>query len=101
MGFGQAISSGFSNYVNFFGRACRSEYWFWVLFTIIAQIATGIIDAVIGIDVTTALFGLATFLPEPCGGNKAPARYRPYRLVDFYLVHPDRRLDYSDHLVLH
>ena len=64
MGFGQAISSGFSNYVNFFGRACRSEYWFWILFTIIAQIATGIIDAVIGMDVTTALFGLATFLPS-------------------------------------
>ncbi len=64
MGFGQAISSGFSNYVNFFGRACRSEYWFWVLFPIIAQIATGIIDTVIGMDVTTALFGLATFLPS-------------------------------------
>jgi uncharacterized membrane protein YhaH (DUF805 family) len=32
MGFGQAISAGFSNYVNFRDRACRSEYWFWVLF---------------------------------------------------------------------
>jgi uncharacterized membrane protein YhaH (DUF805 family) len=38
MGFGQAISSGFSNYVNFSGRACRSEYWYWILFIIIADI---------------------------------------------------------------
>jgi uncharacterized membrane protein YhaH (DUF805 family) len=29
MNFTQAISSGFSNYVNFAGRAIRSEYWYW------------------------------------------------------------------------
>ena len=32
MNFVQAISSGFSNYVNFSDRAIRSEYWYWVLF---------------------------------------------------------------------
>jgi uncharacterized membrane protein YhaH (DUF805 family) len=63
MGFGQAISSGFSNYVNFSDRACRSEYWYWTLFTIVAQIITSIIDGVIGIDLIGGLFGLATFLP--------------------------------------
>jgi uncharacterized membrane protein YhaH (DUF805 family) len=64
MGFGQAIGSGFSNYVNFSGRACRSEYWFWTLFVILAEIVTSIIDWVIGASVTTSLFGLATLLPS-------------------------------------
>jgi uncharacterized membrane protein YhaH (DUF805 family) len=64
MGFGQAISSGFSNYVNFSGRACRSEYWYWILFIIIADIVAGIIDYAIGIQVVTGLFGLATLLPN-------------------------------------
>jgi uncharacterized membrane protein YhaH (DUF805 family) len=64
MGFGQAISSGFSNYVNFSDRAIRSEYWFWILFIIIAEIITSAIDYAIGTQVVTSLFGLATFLPS-------------------------------------
>jgi uncharacterized membrane protein YhaH (DUF805 family) len=63
MGFGQAISSGFSNYVNFSDRACRSEYWFWILFVIIGDIVTLGIDAAIGVQVTSALFGLAVLIP--------------------------------------
>jgi uncharacterized membrane protein YhaH (DUF805 family) len=64
MGFGQAISSGFSNYVNFSGRSCRSEYWYWILFIIVADIVAGAIDYAIGIQVVTGLFGLATILPN-------------------------------------
>lgn len=63
MNFGQAIASGFSNYVNFSGRASRSEYWYWVLFVILAEIVTSAIDYVIDRQVTTTLFGLAVFLP--------------------------------------
>ncbi len=63
MGFGQAIASGFFNYVNFSDRASRSEYWYWFLFVILCQIATHIIDLVIGVGVTTALFSLAVLLP--------------------------------------
>lgn len=63
MNFGQAITSGFSNYVNFSDRACRSEYWYWVLFIILAEIVTSIVDYVIGYQVTTTLFGLAVLLP--------------------------------------
>jgi uncharacterized membrane protein YhaH (DUF805 family) len=63
MGFGEAISSGFSNYVNFSGRACRSEYWFWTLFVVIADIVALAIDAAIGIQVVSGLFGLAVLLP--------------------------------------
>ena len=63
MGFGQAISSGFSNYVNFSDRACRSEYWFWFLFVIIGNIVTMGIDYALGIQVISALFSLAVLLP--------------------------------------
>jgi len=64
MNFVQAISSGFSNYVKFSGRAIRSEYWYWVLFTVVGSIVAGIIDAVLGITVIDPLFGLATILPS-------------------------------------
>jgi Resolvase, N terminal domain len=33
MTFFEAISSGFRNYVGFSGRASRSEFWYWILFT--------------------------------------------------------------------
>ena len=64
MGFGQAISSGFSNYVNFSDRASRSEYWYWTLFYFIGAIVTAAIDAAIGMSVTSGLFGLAMLLPS-------------------------------------
>ncbi len=63
MNFVEAIKSGFSNYVNFSSRACRSEYWFWALFAAIGGIATYIIDLGIGMPITRTIFSLATFLP--------------------------------------
>ena len=61
MSFASAIRSGFANYVTFRGRASRSEYWWWALFTVIVQLvasaihenvgnATSIEAAVIGAD---------------------------------------------------
>lgn len=35
LGFGDAVKSGFSKYVTFSGRARRSEYWWWTLFSFI------------------------------------------------------------------
>ena len=63
MDFGQAIAAGFSNYVNFSDRACRSEYWFWTLFVFLADIATWIVDTAVGVQVTSSLFNLAVLLP--------------------------------------
>jgi uncharacterized membrane protein YhaH (DUF805 family) len=64
MGFGEAIRSGFSNYVTFGGRAIRSEFWYWVLFGFLAQIVTSIIDyGILGHQITTPLLSLAIFLP--------------------------------------
>ena len=64
MNFVQSISSGFSNYVNFSDRAIRSEYWYWVLFIVVCEIVTSIIDYAIGINLTTGIFGLVTLLPS-------------------------------------
>ena len=41
--FVSAIQSGFQNYFNFKGRACRSEFWCWFLFTLIHQVPTLVI----------------------------------------------------------
>lgn len=64
MGFVEAINAGFSNYVNFSGRACRSEYWYWVLFVVLGSIVAVIIDRIIGIRLVDTIFGLATILPS-------------------------------------
>jgi uncharacterized membrane protein YhaH (DUF805 family) len=70
--FGQAIKSGFSNYVNFKARATRSEFWFWNLFTTLAGIGAAMVDVAIWTttDSSVALVGdvwsLAVFLPTIC-----------------------------------
>ncbi len=64
MNFGQAITSGFSNYVNFSDRAIRSAYWFWALFTTIGMLVTGGIDGVDGMTLAYPIFGLVTILPS-------------------------------------
>lgn len=64
MGFGEAIQAGYSNYVNFSGRASRSEYWYWVLFVVLGSIVAGIIDQVIGIRLIDSIFALGTILPS-------------------------------------
>ncbi len=41
--FFEAVGSGFSNYAVFSGRASRSEYWYWFLFTFIVGSVTPLI----------------------------------------------------------
>ncbi|HEY5063830.1 MAG TPA: DUF805 domain-containing protein [Xanthobacteraceae bacterium] len=63
MNFVDSIKLGFSNYVNFTGRACRSEYWYWALFVLIGAIVARIIDYVIGAPIAYTIFGLAVLIP--------------------------------------
>jgi uncharacterized membrane protein YhaH (DUF805 family) len=70
MNFLEAISSGFRNYVNFSGRAIRSEYWYWTLFVTIVVVVLGIIDqrlnpgAGLGaFSIVNTLVSLALILP--------------------------------------
>ena len=41
--FGQAVTRFFKNYVNFKGRASRSEYWWVALFSFLVQLIPGIL----------------------------------------------------------
>jgi uncharacterized membrane protein YhaH (DUF805 family) len=67
MTFAQAITAGFQNYVNFAGRAIRSEFWYWFLFAVLVSIAASVIDAVLFSELElspiSTLAGLAMFLP--------------------------------------
>ncbi|MFM1958363.1 MAG: hypothetical protein RI929_726 [Actinomycetota bacterium] len=47
MNFVDAIAAGFRNYFNFKGKASRSEFWYWVLFTILLSLVLGTIETVI------------------------------------------------------
>jgi uncharacterized membrane protein YhaH (DUF805 family) len=70
MNFVDAIKSGFSNYVTVRGRAVRSEYWYWVLFSVVASLVALTIDAALlgyspsGPTPITSIFDLVTFLPS-------------------------------------
>ena len=74
MSFGAAISSFFSKYATFSGRARRSEFWFAVLFTTLVSVAISIVwpgSEIVVNDVTiqqssvpSNLWQLAIFVPS-------------------------------------
>ena len=73
MSFGQAVSSVFSKYATFSGRARRSEYWWWYLFVTLVFVVASVIDRAAGLtygDTTYAggwiasIAGLALLLPN-------------------------------------
>ncbi|ARD20894.1 MULTISPECIES: DUF805 domain-containing protein [Shewanella] len=58
------------NYINFKDRARRKEYWFFVLFNVIAGILLGILDNITGTlnpetgyGLLSGIYSLAVFLP--------------------------------------
>jgi uncharacterized membrane protein YhaH (DUF805 family) len=64
MSFPDAVRSGLQNYVNFSGRARRSEYWYLFLFQVIVLVVARILDSVIGTAPLLYLVAaLALFLP--------------------------------------
>ena len=48
MNFQTAIRSGFQNYAHFQGRASRSEYWWWALFTVILSLLLSAVHESLG-----------------------------------------------------
>lgn len=68
MTFQEAIESVFRQYVNFDGRARRSEYWYFVLFVFLASLVISTFATPIGgprlAYVLNTLFTLAIFLPS-------------------------------------
>ncbi|RPJ12582.1 MAG: DUF805 domain-containing protein [Deltaproteobacteria bacterium] len=65
MTFGQSVSTCFSKYATFEGRASRSEYWWFFLFTLLASVASGIVS-----ETLSALFSLGVLLPSLAVGAR-------------------------------
>jgi uncharacterized membrane protein YhaH (DUF805 family) len=59
MTFQESIRICFKKYADFTGRAGRPEYWWFILFIIVAGLAASMISDVLG-----AVFSLATLLPS-------------------------------------
>jgi len=71
MDFMTAVRTCLSKFVDFSGRARRSEYWYFALFTFLVGIVTGILDAILGTDydntsggLVNTLVSLVLFLPS-------------------------------------
>ncbi len=65
VGFGTAVSSGLSKYASFSGRARRSEFWWFFLFSVLVVVAGLLVDALVGTNgIFYGLAVLAVFLPN-------------------------------------
>lgn len=65
----ESITTCFSKYVTFSGRAPRSEYWWFVLFVFLLNIVATVLDVALfaspeGLGLFSAVVALATFLPS-------------------------------------
>ena len=71
MTFSEAIRTCFSKYVDFSGRAARSEYWWFILFIALGNIVLSFVDAAIfgrsvdgqTVSILGAIWSLALLLP--------------------------------------
>lgn len=70
MDFMTAVRTCMSKYVDFSGRARRSEFWYFALLSFLVGIVTSILDAILGTDYDTGgglvntVASLALFLPS-------------------------------------
>lgn len=75
MSFADAVRSVLSQYATFTGRARRSEFWFFVLFTFLVSLVAGIIDQVLNTDnayggLVSTLASLALLVPSLAVGAR-------------------------------
>jgi uncharacterized membrane protein YhaH (DUF805 family) len=68
MDFFEAVRNGFRNYASASGRASRSEFWYWMIFSSLCGAAGNIVDLAIfhNIDsgLVAPLISLALLLPD-------------------------------------
>jgi len=64
MDFMTAVKHVFANYANFQGRARRSEYWWFYLFSVIVYVVASIIDGIIGLPIFYVVSLLGLFIPS-------------------------------------
>ena len=67
MGFQEAVATCFRRYAQFDGRSGRPEYWWFFLFNLLMQGATGLVDAALfgrdSLGLINGLYSLAVLLP--------------------------------------
>jgi uncharacterized membrane protein YhaH (DUF805 family) len=66
MNFQESIQVCFQKYANFTGRASRSEYWWFVLFTV----AVSLLLSLAGGETASGIFSLATLIPSLAVGAR-------------------------------
>lgn len=57
-------------YVKFDGRASRSEFWWFTLFSFIVSAVLYLVDGVLGIDLLRNIYSLAVLLPTLAVGAR-------------------------------
>ena len=62
MSFGQSVSHVLTNLTNFSGRASRSEFWWWYVFTLILSGIAWLIESVLGMNADGAFAGVLTYV---------------------------------------
>jgi len=67
MTFSESISTCFNKYVNFDGRASRSEYWWFALFIVLGGIIFSVVDSS---GMLYMVFSLAVLLPSLAVGAR-------------------------------
>jgi uncharacterized membrane protein YhaH (DUF805 family) len=64
MNFGRAVVTCFKKYIDFRGRAVRSEYWWFALFVILTNLVVTALGHVTHIPHLGSVISLAFFLPQ-------------------------------------
>jgi uncharacterized membrane protein YhaH (DUF805 family) len=65
MTFQESIKVCFAKYADFTGRATRSEFWWFILFIVIASLATSMISSIL-----SGLFSLGTLHPSVAAATR-------------------------------
>lgn len=67
MDFSTAVQTCFSKFIDFTGRARRSEYWYFFLFSFLLQL---VLDIVVGSDFASGIVTLGLFIPTLAVGAR-------------------------------
>ncbi|GAB2927363.1 hypothetical protein GCM10027047_25150 [Rhodococcus aerolatus] len=71
MSFADAVRSCLTQYAGFSGRARRSEFWFFYLFTFLVGVVAGIIDSILGTgSIVGGIAALALVVPSLAAGAR-------------------------------
>ncbi len=68
MSFAESIRTCLTKYVDFKGRASRSEYWWFVLFIFLAYVGVGVVGSVAKAPALILVVPFALLLPQLAAG---------------------------------